>query len=116
MKKIVNFRPLFYCFIALFGAILFAKYIFLSNWLVIALFVILIGTITTIGILRKAFKSTICILLFIVLGILSYAVEINAFSPKYFSEDTLVSGRVGSGSATYGNRQYIILEDVSVEG
>ena len=116
MKKIVNFRPLFYCFIALFGAILFAKYIFLSNWLIIALFIILIGTITTIGILRKAFKSTICILLFIVLGILSYAVEINAFSPKYFPEDTLVSGRVGSGSATYGNRQYIILEDVSVEG
>ena len=114
MKKIANYRPLFYCFIALFGAILFAKHIFLSNFLVIAIFIILIFAITALGICKKAFKSTICVLLFICLGIFGYAIEINSFSAKHFGQDTVVYGHVGTGSVTYGTRQYVILENVKV--
>lgn len=116
MKKIVNYRPLFYCFIALFGAILFAKYVFLSDWLAISLFVILIILITTIGILRKAFKNTLCILLLILLGLFSYSVEMNYFSQPSFPNETVFVGRVSGSTSTYGINQYVILEDVSVDG
>ena len=114
MKKIVNYRPLFYCFLALFGAIVFAKYIFLSDYIAISLFSLFIIFITALGILYKKYLRTIIVLVFIIIGILGYAVEMNYFPEKYYPENSVVSGRVCGKSSLYGTKQYIILEENSI--
>lgn len=114
MKKIVNFRPLFYCFLALFGAILFAKYIFLSNWVVISLFLIIVGAIFITCTLRKKFKILVAILAFIFLGFGLYAFEMS-----YFGQDKIENGSILSGTVenvtTYDELQYVILSNVKVK-
>lgn len=113
MKKIVNFRPLFYCFLALFGAILFAKYIFLSDWVVISVFFIIIAAIFVTCFLRKKFKILIAILCFIFLGLGLYAVEMNYFGKTKLENGSYLSGRVESVS-TYDKLNYVVLTDVKV--
>lgn len=113
MKKIINFRPLFYCFLALFGAILFAKHIFLSNWVVIAVFFLIIFTIVTTCFLRKKLKILVAILAFIFLGLGLYGLEMSFFSQPKIPNGSTLYGRVENVS-TYDEMQYIILKDVKV--
>lgn len=113
MKKIVNFRPLFYCFLALFGAILFAKHIFLSNWVVIAVFFLILAAIVATCFLRKKLKILVAILAFIFLGLGLYGLEMSFFSQPKIPNDSMLYGRVENVS-TYDEMQYIILTDVKI--
>ena len=113
MKKIINFRPLFYCFLALFGAILFAKHIFLSNWVVIAVFFLIVLAIVTTCFLRKKLKILVAILAFIFLGLGLYGLEMSFFSQPKIPNGSTLYGRVENVS-TYDEMQYIILKDVKV--
>ncbi len=115
MKKIINFRPLFYCFIALLGSILFAKYIFLSNYLIITIFCVILITTLCSCILQNKIKTFLIIFFFIVLGIGLYTLEMSAFTnTQNVQYDSFVSGRVSENSSRYGTRQYIILENVKI--
>ncbi len=116
MKNIINYRPMFYCFLALLGSILFAKYIFQSNWLLIAIFILIVICATTAFIISKKFIAGLFLLLSICVGIGSYALEMSAFSPEPFHSTSQLEGRVNGSSSTYGNNQYIILENVKVDG
>lgn len=116
MKKLINFRPLFYCFLALFGAILFAKQVFLSNIVSIILFILIIVAICVSCILRKKPKILISILLFICLGFGLYTLEMSAFNPPNLPQNATVVARVDGTPSTYGTRQYVVLTDVSVNG
>lgn len=115
MKKLVNFRPFFYCFLAFFGAILFAKQIFLSNWVSIVLFILIIAALTTTCLLRNKPKILLLILVFITLGIAMYLVEIASFNTPIKQKNLFVEARV-SQSVTYNKKHYVVLENVVVEG
>lgn len=116
MKKTINFRPLFYCFLALFGAILFAKHIFLSDWLAISIFTLIIIVISTLCLLRKKFKVLIAILIFIVLGFGLYTVDMFSFNVQTFQENSAIAARVDGTPTRSGAKQTAILENVSVNG
>ena len=116
MKNIINYRPMFYCFLALLGSILFAKYIFQSNWLLIAIFILIVICATTAFIISKKFIAGLFLLLSICVGIGGYALEMSAFSPEPFHSTSQLEGRVNGSSSTYGNNQYVILENVKVDG
>ena len=109
MKKIINFRPLFYCFLALFGAILFAKHIFLSNWVVIAVFFLIVFAIVTTCFLRKKLKILVAILAFIFLGLGLYGLEMSFFSQPKIPNGSTLYGRVENVS-TYDEMQCISRE------
>lgn len=113
MKKIINFRPLFYCFLALFGAILFAKYVFLSNWVVISVFLIIVGAIFITCTLRKKFKILVAILCFIFLGFGLYAVEMSYFGKTKIENDSYLSGTVENIS-TYDKLNYVVLSNIKI--
>ena len=116
MRKTINFRPLFYCFLALFGAILFAKHIFLSNWFAVALLSVIIVALSTVCLLRKKFKILIAILLFIVLGFGLYTVEMFSFNVEPFHENSTIVARVDGEPTTNKTTQQVVLENVSIDG
>lgn len=115
MKKILNFRPLFYCFIAFFSAILFAQYLFKTNWIYLSIFIVLIFGLLILSILRKKIKIYLCILVFFTMGLLGYCIEASTFNVTNYGGDLTVVGRVASNK----NENYvqkIILDNVSFDG
>ena len=116
MRKTINFRPLFYCFLALFGAILFAKHVFLTNWVAIGFLIAIIVAVFTVCFLRKKLKILIAILLTIILGFGLYTIEMFSFNVKTFHENSTIVARVDGTPSTSGTRQYVVLENVSVNG
>ncbi len=115
-KKLINYRPMFYCFLALLGSILFAKHIFQSDWFLIAIFIVIVAVVTTAFIVSKKFIAGLFLLLAICVGLAGYTVEMSAFSNEPFHATSNLEGRVSGSSATYGKNQYIVLEGVIVDG
>jgi competence protein ComEC len=114
MKKILNFRPLFYCFIAFFSAILFAQYLFKTNWIYITLFIIILFGLLILSILRKKIKIYLCVLIFFFIGLLGYCVEASTFNVKSYTGDLNISGRVVSNKLE-NSVQKVILDNVSID-
>lgn len=113
MKKILNFRPLFYCFIAFGGAILFSPYVFKTNWIYISIFIFIIFGLLILSIIRKKVKIYLVILAFITIGLTSYFVEASTYITKNYSQENAITGRVLS------NKQgelypSIVLDTVSI--
>jgi competence protein ComEC len=115
MKKILNFRPLFYSFIAFFSAILSAKYIFTTSWLYIGILIVLLFTFLIFSILKNKIKTFICILIFFSAGLFGYAIEMKTYDVKSFPSDVVITGRVCGESIQNGSLQKIILNQVSVQ-
>lgn len=116
MKKILNFRPLFYCFIAFFTAILFAQYVFKTNWVYISIFAVLLFTLLFLSITRKQIKIFLCILLFCSLGFLGYFIEASTYNVEDYGQ-SVVTGRVSSQKQDSDSAlQKIVLDNVTVSG
>lgn len=115
MKKILNFRPLFYCFIAFLSAILFAPYLFKTNWLYLVLFIILIFGLLILSILRNKIIQYLLILIFITIGFTSYFIEASTYNVKNYNNEVFITARVASEKQndTY---QSVILDNISLNG
>lgn len=114
MKKILNYRPLFYIFIAFACGIIFARPLFASDiFSIIFISLVLIGLIT-ISIIYKKFIRLVSLLCSFLLGITVFFVSIKSFNiASYQNLEVVVVGRV-SVCNTYDNSQLFILEDVTV--
>ncbi|MDD4110235.1 MAG: ComEC/Rec2 family competence protein [Clostridia bacterium] len=115
MKKIFNFRPLFYCFIAFFSAILFAQYLFKTDWIYLSLFIFLVFGLLVLSIIRNKIKIYLCILLFFSLGLLGYCVEASTYNVENYTGNVEITGIVTNNNIE-DYQQRIVLNEVSFNG
>lgn len=113
MKKIFNFRSLFYCFIAFLVAILLAKHIFKTDWIYLIIFIILVFGLLIFSIIRKKIKIYICILVFFTLGLFGYCIEASTYNVQSYAGFTEIEGRVSS-SKQENSVQKIVLDKVLI--
>ena len=116
MKKQINFRPIFYCFIALGLGIYFARSIFSANiYIIFALSLALIA-LTVICIKYKCVKRLIILCSTFVLGVGIFALSLATFSGNNFTNGTYtVSGRIVIVN-DYSGMQNVILDNVYIDG
>ncbi|MDY2696487.1 MAG: ComEC/Rec2 family competence protein, partial [Eubacteriales bacterium] len=116
MKKQINFRPIFYCFIALGLGIYFARSIFSANiYIIFALSLALIA-LTVICIKYKCVKRLIILFSTFVLGVGIFALSLVTFSGNNFTNGTYtVSGRIVIVN-DYSGMQNVILDNVYIDG
>ncbi len=116
MKKFFNFRPLFYCFLAFLSAILFARYIFNSNWVYIGILIAAIIALLVFTIIRKKFAMFLCVLLFFSAGLGGYAIEMSTYSVDNQPDNATIIAQVSGNINTTGATQKIVLNNVTING
>lgn len=114
MKKIINFRPLFYCFIAFFSAILFAQYLFKTDWIYLGIFIFLLFGFLILSILRNKIKIYLCVLAFFCMGLLGYCVEASTYNVQNYTGNVEITGRVSSNYVE-DNKQSIVLDSITID-
>ncbi|MDD4251484.1 MAG: hypothetical protein PHX27_04815, partial [Candidatus ainarchaeum sp.] len=117
MKRIVNFRPIFYCFLAFAIGIAFAYFIFSPNFLYIGIVATAIIICLIFSIIRKKLKNFICILFAFIIGIGAFFLDYKSFSASdYKGQSCAVSGRVSEEIYRADNYVYVNLTNVLIEG
>lgn len=114
MIKILNDRPLFYCFLAFGFGILLAKPIFSVNIFYCVLTALIFAIITFFCIKFKKIISISLIFICFLIGFLSFYLSSLAFNVKdYGTAEMEISGRV-CVSTIYENSQNVIIDNVYV--
>lgn len=115
--KIINFRPIFYCFLAFAIGIASCFYIFNANIAIIALLTLIFGVIVFFTIKTKTYKNFLAIIIAFVLGFGFFAVDYKNFAGNKFNGKTVeISGRVSDDVYFGENYSSIILENVKIDG
>lgn len=114
MKTAINFRPLFFCFVAYLTAILFApKFVSNSVWHAV-FFCLILLFVCMWAIFNKKFVQASAILLCFVFGFCSFYVEFKQFeNVPLFTDQQNVVGRVASVTIK-NNVQRVLLEQVEI--
>lgn len=115
MKKIINFRILFFCFITFALAIFFANELLSGSIFHIIFFVGAILIFALISIKRKAVKKFACICVAFILGICTFLIGYNSFEGKKFVGEQTITGRV-SNIQNYTGFQRVVLTKVKING
>ncbi len=115
MKKIINFRILFFCFVTFALAIFFANELLSGSIFHIIFFVGSILIFALISIKRKAVKKFACVCLAFILGICTFLIGYNNFEGKIFVGEQTISGRV-SNVQSYVGYQRVVLTNVKING
>ena len=116
-KRSVNFRPLFYGCLAFAIGIGFAHYIFSLSLTHIILCCIGFLFCLAFAIFKKNFVNFIVILACFVAGIGAACVDAKNFThQKFYGQEMVVEGRVGTKIYPQNKTTYLILEDVSYSG
>ncbi|MBE7075079.1 MAG: ComEC/Rec2 family competence protein [Clostridiales bacterium] len=116
MKKVVNFRPIFYSFVALGLGIYFARSIFAFNtFVIIALLTFLIISIF-LAIKYKHVKRLLVLIGVFTIGMAVFALSFNTFTDHNFvNQNCVVSGRI-STVKNYTNSQSVVLDNTYING
>ena len=116
MKKIINNRPIFYCFISLWLGIFLSKPIFSFEIPTIVFACVTLATIAFLCIRFKCLQRLLLILGCFGIGVLIFFISITAYTPKDLgTTDHLVLGRI-SICTNYDSSQNIVLDNVEIEG
>lgn len=115
-KKIFNFRPLFFVFISLICGIVFSRYILLSNYVYLGIFIFLLASSLAFSIYRKKLKQFLVVLLAFCCGFLFYVVEMRNYNPPAISGEQEITARVSAQSSIKSKYQCVILDDVVING
>lgn len=114
MIKILNDRPLFYCFLAFGFGILFARPIFSLEIIPCILISLCIGLIAFFCIKYKKIVSVFLIIICFLLGILSFFISTQNFKSKdYSNQECLITGRICVVNIIEDN-QSVILDNVYI--
>lgn len=109
--RIMNFRPIFFCFIFLWLGIIFSRNVFAGDWKYISF--ACIGLIAGVYLLIKfriVKQFLVCLISFIIGLSALPIVNLTYFRHDYGPESHTIVGRVSN------NGDYIILKDVTVDG
>lgn len=115
MKKIINFRTIFFCFITFALAIFFANELLSGSFFHILFFVAILLIFAFVSIKRKAVKNFICICVSFVLGICSFLIGYNSFQGRVFVGEHSIVGRI-SNIQSYTGYQRVVLTNVKIDG
>lgn len=114
-KKIINFRPLFYCFISYGFAIIFAGKLFSGHFAYTALFFSLILVGFLLAFYKKAFLEFSLCAVAIMLGLSSFFVSLNKYSlATSYDTPVVVSGTIAS-VRDYSSGQQIVLNNIKID-
>lgn len=117
MKRIVNFRPVFYCFLAFAIGIAFAYFIFSPDFLYIGIVASAVIACLIFALIRKKFKNFICVLIAFIVGIGAFFIDYNNFSQTNFAGQVCsVQGRVSENIYEESNYVMVNLTNVKIEG
>lgn len=116
MKKIINFRPIFYSFISLGLGIYFARQIFCANLFILIAIALAFSFLTYICIKTKCINRLIVVAASFVLGVGIFALSIATFNnAKFEAGNYLVSGRINTVT-TYSSSQSVLLDNAYING
>ena len=115
MKKCINFRPIFYCFVALCLGIFFSKQIFSANFYVIFLFGITAVVVLYLCLKYKCIKRFLSVLASFVLGMGVFLLSVATFSTNFENKNCQVTGRIATVS-TYSGLQNVVLDKTYIDG
>ncbi|MDD4815919.1 MAG: ComEC/Rec2 family competence protein [Clostridia bacterium] len=117
MPRIINFRPLFYCFLAFAVGIGFANYIFSSNFLIIAFVCISAIILFLLCYYKKCLKKLVCVFVAFVVGLGFFYMDFTIFSgTNYAGKDVQIYGRISSDIYKADTYSYVTLENVQIDG
>lgn len=115
-KKIFNFRPLFYIFLSLICGIVFSRYILLSNYIYLGIFIFILFTMLIFCIYRKKLKIFLVILLAFCCGSMFYIVEMKNYNLPNINGSQEIVARVNASSSIKNKYQCVILDEVEING
>lgn len=115
-KKIFNFRPLFYIFISLICEVVFSRYILLSNYIYLGIFLFILFSLLLLCIYRKKLKIFIIILVSFYCGLLFYTIEMKNYNLPSINGNQEIVARVNASSSIKNKYQCVILDDVQING
>src|SRR5690554_4267703 len=115
MKKIINYRSIFYCFLVFSIGIGFVYFLFLLNILIISITILSFLTLIIICIKYKLLFRFLCVLFAFIIGIGAFFIDSNNFKGTQFDgKEMLVTGRISSKVSKYDGFAYLILENVII--
>jgi len=117
MKKIINYRPIFFIFTFMLLGIYFAKYIFSCNLIYISLLIVLFSCVLFLTIKYKVYKRLILIVLSFIVGLLAFCIDVNSFNNNKINlnNDYTISGVVDEvNNSNYSSN--VILKSVYING
>ena len=116
MKTRINFRPIFYSFIALGFGIYFARSIFSANIYILLALGMALGFLTFVCVKYKCINRLIIVVSAFCLGGGIFALSLATFTNNNFVNGSyLVSGRIATVN-TYNGMQNVILDNVYIDG
>lgn len=114
--KIINFRYVFYPFLAFFLGIVVSRKLFAGDLETILLVVGLFAVTFGILIYRKAYKPLIVMFACFLVGNGFFFLGMTSFDVKEYSSKVAVVGRVSDDITDYGYYHKIILDEVKING
>lgn len=115
MKRIINFRIIFYGAIAFMLALVFARYIFELSIPHILYILSIIGTVLVLCVKFKCIKRFVYLLCVFILGIGYYALGLVVFVGKDYPNNVNICARVKQVN-NYSTFSYYILDNVKING
>ena len=116
-KRFINFRPLFYGFLAFAIGIAFSYYLFNLDTTYIVLFSVLTALIVGYCVFRKTFVNLLIIFSCFALGVGCYFIDTKNFTTNLTAgQEYVVEGR--ATTHIYDNEEtiYVILDSVTLDG
>ena len=117
MTNIINFRPLFFSFVAFGVGIAFSYYIFSFNVLFIALILSSVLALFVFALLRKKLKNFLLIFLVFMLGLGFFYVGIEKFTgDRLDGRLCTVSGYISDNLSEKSSMIYVTLRNATLDG
>jgi ComEC/Rec2-related protein len=114
-KRVINFRPLFYCFLAFAVGIYFANFIFKLDIYVLVITALALLTLTIISFIYKLWKRFLCLGFAFLLGTGAFYVDSNNFCGQiYNGQECVVYGRISDDIFEGDDYCYVTLESVNI--
>lgn len=108
-ERIVNFRVLFFCFVAFFCAIVFCKNVFEGNLFYISFFCIVLVALLILAFKRKCFAKILCVIFAFGFGLVAFCFSVYSFQGNSYSGKQNVQGQIKTVT-----KKTIILENVKI--
>ncbi len=115
-NKIINFRYIFYSFLAFFLGINIARGLFGGNLESILFVAIIFVALGTLLLVKKNFKPLIILVSFFLLGNSFYFLGENAFYGKEYTLTVSVVGRVTDKITENGYSSQVVIDCVKIDG
>lgn len=115
-EKLINFRYVFYPFLAFFFGIVMARKLFAGNLEIILLVLGLFAIITTFLLIKKLYKPLAVLIAFFFLGNGFYFLGENSFNRKEYMSKVSVVGRITDDIIDYDYSKVIVLDEVKIDG